>query len=67
MLETYALDPFANYVMQKVIDSAEPVSLNAIFNKLQPQFRSIERHQCGRHIITKIKERRKKFLDENRL
>lgn len=54
-LHQFCIDASANYVVQKLMETATDAQLNAMFVKLSPYFELMLRYVCGRKIIDKIK------------
>lgn len=56
-LKKFCVDTYANYVIQKLIESATDRQLEEFRLKLRPYYYEITRHVCGRKIIDKLRER----------
>ncbi|CAF1045203.1 unnamed protein product [Rotaria sordida] len=60
-LLTMMKDQFANYVVQKMIDVAEPTQRKLLLQKVRPHIQSLRKFTYGKHIITKLE----KYLSKN--
>lgn len=54
-------DQFANYVVQKMIDVAEPPQRKILMHKIRPHVATLRKYTYGKHILTKLE----KFLLKN--
>lgn len=54
-LHRFCIDASANYVVQKLMETASDEHLNTLYIKLSPYFNLMERYVCGRKIVDKIK------------
>lgn len=60
-LYTMMKDQFANYVVQKMIDVAEPPQRKILMHKIRPHVATLRKYTYGKHILTKLE----KFLLKN--
>lgn len=60
-LYTMMKDQFANYVVQKMIDVAEPPHRKILMHKIRPHISSLRKYTYGKHILAKLE----KFLLKN--
>nr|XP_037872005.1 pumilio homolog 2 isoform X3 [Bombyx mori] len=49
-------DQFANYVVQKMIDVAEPTQRKVLMHKIRPHIGSLRKYTYGKHIIAKLEK-----------
>ncbi|CAF3238396.1 unnamed protein product [Rotaria socialis] len=56
-------DQFANYVVQKMIDVAEPAQRKILLTKVRPHIQSLRKFTYGKHIITKLEKHLSKTSD----
>ncbi|CAF3989391.1 unnamed protein product [Rotaria magnacalcarata] len=56
-------DQFANYVVQKMIDVAEPAQRKILLTKVRPHIQSLRKFTYGKHIITKLEKHLSKNSD----
>lgn len=49
-------DQYANYVVQKMIDVAEPTQRKHLMMLIRPQINSLKKYTYGKHIIAKIEK-----------
>jgi pumilio RNA-binding family len=49
-------DQYANYVVQKMIDVAEPAQRKALMNKIKPHIHSLRKFTYGKHILAKLEK-----------
>lgn len=54
-LHRFCIDASANYVVQKLMESASDAQLEELHLKIAPYFNLMERYVCGRKIIDKLK------------
>lgn len=47
-------DQFANYVVQKMIDVAEPPQRKILMVKIRPHCATLRRYTYGKHILAKL-------------
>lgn len=64
-LNRFCIDASANYVVQKLMESASPEQIDSLFMKMQPYFDMMERYVCGRKIIDKLKSNRNYRMNNN--
>ncbi|CAF0982745.1 unnamed protein product [Adineta ricciae] len=62
-LLTMMKDQFANYVVQKMIDVAEPAQRKVLLQKVRPHIQSLRKFTYGKHIITKLEKHLSKSSD----
>ena len=55
-------DQFANYVVQKMIDVAEPNQRKILMHKIRPYCNTLRKYTYGKHILAKLE---KYFLKNN--
>ena len=55
-------DQFANYVVQKMIDVAEPTQRKILMHKIRPYCNTLRKYTYGKHILAKLE---KYFLKNN--
>ena len=55
-------DQYANYVVQKMIDVAEPGQRKALMHKIKPHCSTLRKYTYGKHILAKLD---KYFLKNN--
>ena len=55
-------DQYANYVVQKMIDVAEPSQRKALMHKIKPHCSTLRKYTYGKHILAKLD---KYFLKNN--
>ncbi|XP_040564967.1 pumilio homolog 1 isoform X2 [Lepeophtheirus salmonis] len=55
-------DPYANYVVQKMIDVAEPSQRKILMHKIKPHVSTLRKYTYGKHILAKLE---KYFLKNN--
>ncbi|KAL3889995.1 hypothetical protein ACJMK2_002304 [Sinanodonta woodiana] len=55
-------DQFANYVVQKMIDVAEPPQRKILMHKIRPHIATLRKYTYGKHILAKLE---KFFLKNN--
>ncbi|XP_048249503.1 pumilio homolog 2-like isoform X2 [Haliotis rufescens] len=61
-LYTMMKDQFANYVVQKMIDVAEPPQRKILMHKIRPHIGTLRKYTYGKHILAKLE---KFFLKNN--
>lgn len=49
-------DQYANYVVQKMIDVAEPAQRKVLMHKIRPHIGSLRKYTYGKHIIAKLEK-----------
>ena len=49
-------DPYANYVVQKVIDVADEEDRNAIVEHIKSQATQLKRFTYGKHILARLEK-----------
>lgn len=49
-------DQYANYVVQKMIDVAEPAQRKVLMHKIRPHLSSLRKYTYGKHIIVKLEK-----------
>ncbi|XP_036142611.1 pumilio homolog 2 isoform X4 [Monomorium pharaonis] len=49
-------DQYANYVVQKMIDVAEPAQRKVLMHKIRPHLASLRKYTYGKHIIVKLEK-----------
>jgi hypothetical protein len=54
-------DQYANYVVQKMIDVAEPAQRKTLMFKIRPHIHSLRKFTYGKHILAKLE----KYLVKN--
>jgi pumilio RNA-binding family len=55
-------DQYANYVVQKMIDVAEPTQRKILMHKIRPHITTLRKYTYGKHILAKLE---KYFLKNN--
>lgn len=55
-------DQYANYVVQKMIDVAEPTQRKILMHKIKPHISTLKKYTYGKHILAKLE---KYFLKTN--
>ena len=50
-------DPYANYVVQKVLDFAEGSEFDKVVETIQNQSAQLKRLSCGKHILNRLEEK----------
>lgn len=61
-LHTMMKDQYANYVVQKMIDVAEPSQRKLLMHKIRPHVSTLRKYTYGKHILAKLE---KYFLKNN--
>lgn len=49
-------DQYANYVVQKMIDMAEPAQRKIIMHKIRPHITTMHKYTYGKHILAKLEK-----------
>ncbi|XP_021374897.1 pumilio homolog 2-like isoform X2 [Mizuhopecten yessoensis] len=49
-------DQFANYVVQKMIDVAEPTQRKILMHKIRPHIATLRKYTYGKHILAKLEK-----------
>ncbi|XP_020908481.2 pumilio homolog 2 [Exaiptasia diaphana] len=49
-------DQFANYVVQKMIDVAEPVQRKLLMHRIRPHISTLRKYTYGKHILAKLEK-----------
>lgn len=55
-LYTMMKDQFANYVVQKMIDVAEPAQRKILMHKIRPHVATLRKYTYGKHILAKLEK-----------
>ena len=55
-LHTMMKDQHANYVVQKMIDMAEPSQRKILMYKIRPYVTNLRKYTYGKHIISKLEK-----------
>ncbi|CAF0863631.1 unnamed protein product [Brachionus calyciflorus] len=55
-LYTMMKDQYANYVVQKMIDVAEPAQRKVLMHKIRPHIHSLRKFTYGKHILAKLEK-----------
>ncbi|KAM9298312.1 pumilio homolog 2 isoform 4-T4 [Morus bassanus] len=55
-LYTMMKDQYANYVVQKMIDMAEPGQRKIIMHKIRPHITTLRKYTYGKHILAKLEK-----------
>ncbi|XP_052763067.1 pumilio homolog 1-like isoform X2 [Mya arenaria] len=55
-LYTMMKDQFANYVVQKMIDIAEPQQRKILMHKIRPHIGTLRKYTYGKHILAKLEK-----------
>ncbi|XP_013397936.1 pumilio homolog 1 [Lingula anatina] len=55
-LYTMMKDQFANYVVQKMIDVAEPAQRKILMHKIRPHVSTLRKYTYGKHILAKLEK-----------
>ena len=61
-LHTMMKDQYANYVVQKMIDLAEPGQRKILMHKIRPHCSTLRKYTYGKHILAKLE---RYFLKNN--
>ena len=49
-------DQFANYVVQKMIDVADPPQRKILMHKIRPHVATLRKYTYGKHILAKLEK-----------
>lgn len=49
-------DPYGNYVVQKIVDLAEPQQRKVLLSHIRPYMASLRKVHFGKHILTKVEK-----------
>jgi len=49
-------DQFANYVVQRMIDVADPPQRKLLINKIRPHVAVLRKYTYGKHILAKLEK-----------
>ena len=49
-------DQYANYVVQKMIDVAEPTQRKILMHKIRPYCNTLRKYTYGKHILAKLEK-----------
>jgi pumilio RNA-binding family len=49
-------DQYANYVIQKMIEVAEPAQRKLLIQRIRPQVQSLRKYTYGKHILAKLEK-----------
>ena len=60
-LYTMMKDQYANYVVQKMIDVADPPQRKMLLQKIRPHVTALRKYAYGKHILAKLE----KFYTKN--
>uniref|UniRef100_A0AAY4AXB7 PUM-HD domain-containing protein n=1 Tax=Denticeps clupeoides TaxID=299321 RepID=A0AAY4AXB7_9TELE len=55
-LYTMMKDQYANYVVQRMIDMAEPAQRKIIMHKIRPHIATLRKYTYGKHILAKLEK-----------
>ncbi|XP_048848671.1 pumilio homolog 1 isoform X2 [Brienomyrus brachyistius] len=55
-LYTMMKDQYANYVVQKMIDVAEPTQRKIVMHKIRPHIGTLRKYTYGKHILAKLEK-----------
>ncbi|XP_064408247.1 pumilio homolog 1 isoform X1 [Latimeria chalumnae] len=55
-LYTMMKDQYANYVVQKMIDVAEPAQRKIVMHKIRPHIGTLRKYTYGKHILAKLEK-----------
>ena len=61
-LQVMMKDQYANYVVQKMIDVAEPTQRKVLMHKIRPHCSTLRKYTYGKHILAKLE---RYFLKNN--
>lgn len=53
-LYTMMKDQYANYVIQKMIEVAEPAQRKLLITRIRPQVATLRKYTYGKHILAKL-------------
>ena len=62
-LYTMMKDQYANYVVQKMIDMAEPSQRKVLMYKIRPYVATLRKYTYGKHILAKLEKYNTKAAD----
>ena len=54
-------DQYANYVVQKMIDVAEPAQRKILMHKIRPYCNTLRKYTYGKHILAKLEKQPQKM------
>jgi pumilio RNA-binding family len=49
-------DQYANYVVQKILDSCEPQQREALIVQIKPHIPALKKYTYGKHIIARLEK-----------
>ena len=55
-------DQYANYVVQKMIDIAEPIQRKVLMIKIRPHVSTLRKYTYGKHILAKLESFEKAYM-----
>ncbi|XP_055307464.1 pumilio homolog 2-like [Sitodiplosis mosellana] len=55
-VKALCIDAYANYVIQKLIECVSPLLVANLYERVQPHFKEMQRHVCGRKIIEMLQQ-----------
>ncbi|XP_047145593.1 pumilio homolog 2 isoform X1 [Hydra vulgaris] len=55
-------DQYANYVVQKMIDIAEPIQRKVLMIKIRPHVSTLRKYTYGKHILAKLESFEKSYM-----
>ena len=55
-------DQYANYVVQKMIDVAEPLQRKVLMMKIRPHVATLRKYTYGKHILAKLETFEKAYM-----
>lgn len=61
-LYTMMKDQYANYVVQKMIDIAEPIQKKLLVLRIRPHVATLRKFTYGKHILAKLEKLEKSFF-----
>eukprot|EP00794_Sanderia_malayensis_P012007 gene12007-13246_t len=64
-LYTMMKDQFANYVVQKMIDVAEPMQKKMLVLRIRPHVATLRKFTYGKHILAKLEKLEKFYMKQN--
>lgn len=56
LLQVMVCDPYANYVVQKIIDVADPEESQTIIMEIRAHAAQLKRYTFGKHIISRLEK-----------
>jgi len=62
-LYTMMKDQYANYVVQKMIDIAEPLQRKVLMLKIRPHVATLRKYTYGKHILAKLENFEKTYMN----